>query len=159
MPRERATKPDKLQAFELMNEWLRAASRIAHEGQRMNLIFKARTVLAAAAMLAALTACQQKPDVQAKKYATVAEASKALDAESEIIDRLIVQLGQAKDPAEEKKLSCEQIPAHYAQMLAIMEANQHLMSDADQNVQQQFKQLAEQQKIRFESNLLCKSAH
>lgn len=118
------------------------------------------TALLAAATLLALTACSKAPDAQkaqAEKYPTVAEATKALNAESETIDRLIVQLGQASSEADEKKLSCVQIPEHYARMLAIIEANQHLMTASDQKIQQDFKMLALEQKRQFESNRLCKS--
>ena len=127
------------------------------------MIVKQKNLLPKAAasilMLCALTACEKEPAVKAhaEKYSTVEQASKALTAESEKIDSLVRQLGQAKTQADEKKLSCEQIPQHYDQMLAIMDANQHLMTDSDLKVQQQFRQLAEQQKLRFQSNLLCKT--
>ncbi|CAM4158386.1 hypothetical protein [Acinetobacter pragensis] len=128
----------------------------------MNLIMNCTakyTALLSAGLLLALTACSKAPDgqkVRAEKYATVPEATKALDAESGKIDQLIVQLGQAASEAEQKKLSCEQIPAHYARMLAILEANQHLMTASDQKIQQDFKQLTLEQKRNFESSPLCK---
>ncbi|MGE8541481.1 MAG: hypothetical protein ACN6NX_09270 [Acinetobacter sp.] len=118
-----------------------------------------QSTAAAILMISALTACEKEPAAKshAAKYSTVEQASKALTAESEKIDLLVQQLGQAKTQAEEKKLSCEQIPQQYDQMLAIMDANQHLMSASDLKVQAQFKQLAVQQKQRFQSNLLCKT--
>lgn len=114
------------------------------------------TLLMMVSVFVSLTGCSKAPFPQAEKYKTVQEASKALNKTGEEIDQLIVQLGQATSDQAQKKLSCEQIPQQYDHMLAIIDANQHLMTEADKKVQADFKQLAIQQKQRFQSNLLCK---
>lgn len=121
----------------------------------MNKTMKLATLMTASVFFS-LTGCTKAPPPQAEKYKTVQDASKALNETSEEIDRLIVQLGKAPSDQAQKKLSCEQIPQQYDRMLAIIEANQYLMTEADKKVQADFKQLALQQKQRFQSNLLCK---
>ena len=103
-----------------------------------------------------LGACTETSHVKVEKYNTLQEATTALNLENEKIDLYIAELGQAKTDAEKKHLACEKIPQQYDLMLAIVEANQHLMTGEDQKVQAQFKQMALEQKARFSGSLWCK---
>ena len=103
-----------------------------------------------------LSACTSNKAPEAKKYQTLEEATTALNTESNKIDLYIAELGQAKTEADKKHIACEKIPQQYDLMLAIVEANQHLMTGEDQKVQAQFKQMALEQKARFTRSLWCK---
>ena len=105
-----------------------------------------------------LSACGKNTAPKAEKYATLEEATTALNSESAKIDLYIVELGQAKTEAEKKKIACDQIPQQYDAMLAIIDANQHLISVTEQKMQAQFKHMALAQKARFTDSLWCKSA-
>lgn len=104
-----------------------------------------------------LSACEKNTAPKAEKYATLEEATAALNSESAKIDLYIVELGQAKTEAEKKKIACDYIPQQYDSMLAIIDANQHLISAAEQKMQAQFKHMALAQKARFTDSLWCKS--
>lgn len=103
-----------------------------------------------------LGACTETSHLKVEKYNTLQEATTALNLENEKIDLYIAELGQAKTDTEKKHLACDKIPKQYDYVLALVDANQHLITDDDQTVQAQFKQMALEQKARFTSSLWCK---
>ncbi len=125
----------------------------------MNGYFHKTHILGMATLMATmlmLSACGKQADVKAQKYDSLEEATAALNAESEKIDVYIAELGQAQTEAEKKKIACDKIPKQYDLILAIVEANQHLIAGDEQKLQTQFKHMALEQKARFTGSLWCK---
>jgi outer membrane murein-binding lipoprotein Lpp len=102
-----------------------------------------------------LSGCSSNEPEKEKSYDTLAEAEAAITFETRKIDELMTQIQYLQSDKEKKTLVCEVIPKQYDKVVALMDANTHLMTASDLAIEADFRRLLAQEKAKFLNHKIC----